>query len=36
MTVGKNRFSAAGNHPMAVQKWNHNLAKNGHRMVLIT
>ena len=27
MAVDKNRFSAAGNRPMAVQKWNHNLAE---------
>ena len=27
MAVDKNRFGTAGNHPRAVEKWNHNLAK---------
>ena len=27
MAVGENGFSAVGNHPMAAQKWNHNLAE---------
>jgi hypothetical protein len=27
MAVGNNRFSAAGNRPLAVPKWNHNLAE---------
>jgi hypothetical protein len=25
--VGRNRFSAAGNHPLAAHCWNHKLAK---------
>jgi hypothetical protein len=27
MAVDKNRFGTAANHPVAVQKWNHNLAE---------
>lgn len=27
MAGDTNRFSAAGNHPLAAQKWNHSLAE---------